>query len=68
MFEPVRGCAKSSRVRYTKFTKEKLPVQWVIYTPGGRLVVDIDGHSNATLTGPAVLIGDHDISRFLSSK
>lgn len=51
----------------TKFAKEKLPVQWVIYPPGGRLVVDIDGHSNATLTGPAVLIGDHDISRFLSS-
>ena len=51
----------------TKFKNEKLPVQWVIYPPGGRLVVDIDGHSNATLTGPAVLIGDHDISRFLSS-
>jgi len=51
----------------TKFKNKKLPVQWVIYPPGGRLVVDIDGHSNATLTGPAVLIRDHDISRFLSS-
>jgi diaminopimelate epimerase len=51
----------------TKFTKGKLPVQWIINPPGGRLVVDIDGHSNATLTGPAVLIGDHDISRFLNN-
>ena len=47
-------------------SNEKLPVRWVIYPPGGRLVVDIDGHSNATLTGPAVLIGDHDISHVLN--
>ena len=45
---------------------ESLPSRWVIYPPGGRLVVDIDGHSNATLTGPAVLLEEHDVSRFLS--
>jgi diaminopimelate epimerase len=44
---------------------EPLPARWVIYPPGGRLVVDIDGHSNATLTGPAVLVADHDVSSFL---
>lgn len=44
---------------------ESLPSRWVIYPPGGRLVVDIDGHSNATLTGPAVLLEDHDVSAYL---
>jgi diaminopimelate epimerase len=43
-----------------------LPARWVIYPPGGRLVVDIDGHSNATLTGPAVLLEDYDVSAYLS--
>lgn len=42
-----------------------LPARWVIYPPGGRLVVDIDGHSNATLTGPAVMVADYDISQYL---
>lgn len=46
---------------------EPLPSRWTIYPPGGRLIVDIDGHSNATLTGPAVILEDHDISRFLSN-
>ena len=46
-------------------SKERLPSKWVIYPPGGRLEVDIDGHSNATLIGPAVLISEHDISGFL---
>ena len=45
---------------------ESLPSRWVIYPPGGRLVVDIDGHSNATLTGPAVMVSDHDMSAYLS--
>ena len=45
--------------------KENLPARWVIYPPGGRLVVDIDPHSNATLTGPALLISDHDLTPFL---
>mgnify|MGYP003845009171 CR=1 FL=1 len=49
----------------TLHSKENLPARWVIYPPGGRLVVDIDPHSNATLTGPALLIADHDLTRFL---
>ncbi|MSW73053.1 MAG: diaminopimelate epimerase, partial [Actinobacteria bacterium] len=46
-------------------TKGKLPSTWIINPPGGRLEVSIDAHSNATLTGPAVLIKDIDISEFL---
>jgi diaminopimelate epimerase len=49
----------------TLHSKEPLPARWVIYPPGGRLVVDIDPHSNATLTGPAVLVSEHDISKYL---
>ena len=49
----------------TLHTKGKLPATWIINPPGGRLEVSIDGHSNATLTGPAVLIRDVDISGFL---
>jgi diaminopimelate epimerase len=49
----------------TLHTKTKLPAIWIINPPGGRLEVSIDGHSNATLTGPAVLVRDVDISRFL---
>ncbi|MBI3428699.1 MAG: diaminopimelate epimerase [Actinobacteria bacterium] len=45
---------------------ERLPAKWVIYPPGGRLEVEIDSHSNATLTGPAVLISEHDITRYFS--
>lgn len=47
--------------------KEKLPAQWIIFPLGGRLVVEIDGHSNAILTGPAVLLGDHDITSYLAA-
>ena len=47
-------------------TNGKLPSRWTIYPPGGRLIVDIDGHSNATLTGPAVILEDHDISQYLA--
>jgi len=43
----------------------KLPAKWVINPPGGRLVVEIDPHSNATLTGPAVLIKDFDLEPYL---
>lgn len=46
--------------------REKLPARWVIFPPGGRLEVEIDGHSNATLTGPAVLLRDHDITSLVS--
>jgi len=44
---------------------ENLPAIWTIYPPGGRLIVDIDGHSNATLIGPAELIREHDISSYI---
>lgn len=47
-----------------KFGK-KLPVKWVIHPPGGRLEVEIDPHSNAILTGPAVLVRELDIEPFL---
>jgi len=46
-------------------TRKPLPSHWVINPPGGRLTVDIDPHSNATLTGPALLIADHDITKYL---
>lgn len=46
-------------------TKGKLPATWIINPPGGRLEVAIDAHFNATLTGPAVIVKDVDISRFL---
>lgn len=44
----------------------KLPAHWVIYPPGGRLEVEIDSHSNAVLTGPALLLAEHDVSEFLN--
>ena len=49
----------------TLHTNSSLPARWVIYPPGGRLVVDIDPHANATLIGPAVLIKDIDITSYL---
>ena len=48
----------------TIHTKGRLPARWVIKPPGGTLIVDIDAHSNSTLTGPALLIQDHDISDY----
>jgi diaminopimelate epimerase len=42
-------------------SKGRLPVTWIINPPGGRLKVEIDGHSNATLTGPAILVRDVDV-------
>lgn len=45
---------------------KKLPARWVIYPPGGRLEVEIDGHHNATLIGPAELVSTHDIEPFLT--
>lgn len=43
----------------------RLPARWVINPPGGRLTVEIDPHSNAILTGPAVLLAEHDLEPFL---
>lgn len=45
---------------------KRAPLSWVINAPGGRLVVDIDPHYNATLTGPAVLIRDFELDPYLS--
>ena len=42
-----------------------LPIKWVIHPPGGRLEVEIDPHSNAILTGPALLIKDVELSSYL---
>lgn len=47
-------------------TYGRLPSRWTIFPPGGRLIVDIDDHSNATLTGPAVILKDHDLSKFFA--
>jgi diaminopimelate epimerase len=44
---------------------KKLPARWVINPPGGRLIVDIDGHNNATLIGPAVLVKDVELDVYL---
>jgi diaminopimelate epimerase len=44
---------------------KRLPTNWIINPPGGRLSVEIDSHSNAILTGPALLIEDHDLSKYL---
>lgn len=38
-----------------------LPSKWFINPPGGRLHVEIDAHSNAILTGPAVIYGDSSV-------
>jgi len=43
----------------------RLPATWIINPPGGRLSVEIDAHNNAILTGPALLIKDHDLSKYL---
>jgi diaminopimelate epimerase len=45
--------------------RKSLPIKWVINTPGGRLSVDIDGHSNATLSGPAELVKEVDLDQYL---
>ena len=47
-------------------SKKNLPAHWVIYPPGGRLEVDIDGHSNATLIGPAELVKEVDLAKFFN--
>ena len=49
----------------TLFKSKKLPSSWVINPPGGRLSVEIDAHSNAILTGPAVLVREIDLSKYL---
>lgn len=51
----------------TIHTRGCLPARWIIKPPGGTLIVDIDGHSNATLTGPAELIKDYDVTSYLTA-
>ena len=51
----------------TIYTRGHLPARWIIKPPGGILIVDIDGHSNATLTGPAELIKDYDVTSYLTT-
>lgn len=46
-------------------SNKKLPIKWIIHPPGGKLQVEIDGHSNATLSGPAVLIKDCELDSYL---
>lgn len=46
-------------------SNQTLPIKWVINPPGGRLIVEIDGHSNATLSGPAVLVKDVELDQYL---
>jgi len=46
-------------------SNKNLPVKWIINPPGGRLIVEIDAHSNATLTGPAVLVKDLELDQYL---
>ena len=43
----------------------KLPSKWKIHPPGGTLEVEIDAHQNAILTGPAVLIKDCELDKYL---
>lgn len=45
---------------------EKLPATWIVNPPGGRLEVEIDPHYNAILSGPAVLVSEHDLSPYLA--
>lgn len=44
---------------------KSLPIKWEINPPGGRLIVEIDGHSNATLTGPAELVKEVELDKYL---
>jgi diaminopimelate epimerase len=44
---------------------KKLPSKWIINPPGGQLIVEIDAHSNATLTGPAELVRDVELDEYL---
>ena len=51
----------------TIHTRGHFPARWIIKPPGGTLIVDIDGHSNATLTGPAELTKDYDVTSYLTA-
>lgn len=42
--------------------RKNLPASWIVHVPGGTLKVEIDGHSNAVLTGPALLLSEHEVA------
>jgi diaminopimelate epimerase len=46
-------------------SRKSLPIKWIINPPGGQLIVEIDGHSNATLIGPAVIVKDIELDKYL---
>lgn len=46
-------------------SNKSLPIKWIINPPGGQLIVEIDGHSNATLIGPAILVNDVELDKYL---
>jgi diaminopimelate epimerase len=43
------------------YSKRSLPAKWIVNPPGGRLTVELDPHSNATLTGAAVILQDFEV-------
>jgi diaminopimelate epimerase len=45
--------------------KKPLPSKWIINPPGGKLIVELDSHSNANLTGPAVLVKEVELDKYL---
>jgi len=45
--------------------KKRVPIKWIINPPGGKLVVEIDGHNNATLTGAAELVKEVELDQYL---
>jgi diaminopimelate epimerase len=45
--------------------RKNLPAKWQINPPGGKLIVEIDPHSNATLIGPAVLVKQVELDSYL---
>jgi len=43
-------------------TGKRLPATLTVHVPGGTLQVEFDGHSNAVLTGPALLLRDYEVT------
>ena len=43
------------------YSKKPLPAKWIVNPPGGRLTVELDPHSNATLTGAAIILQDFEV-------
>ena len=43
-------------------TGKRLPATLTVHVPGGTLKVEFDGHSNAVLTGPALLLRDYEVT------